>query len=161
GRGGVGRVRWGCGGWYWLLAGWCLGGRVDGVGGIGSALRAGADGWGWRRITALVGRAASTVRGWLSRFAGHAEPIRVGFAQVEQWVNAGGELDRVAPAGSPGGDAVAQIGGAGGAGGRGGGGAGVAGVGGGGGGGGCGGCGFLGANRRGWGGLWINTPPPL
>src|SRR5215470_1157208 len=51
-----------------------------------------------------------TVRGWLSRFAGHAEPIRVGFAQVEQWVNAGGDLDRVAPAGSPVADAVAQIG---------------------------------------------------
>jgi hypothetical protein len=58
----------------------------------------------------MVGRPASTVRGWLSRFAAHAEPIRVGFAEVERWVNAGGDLDRLAPAGSPVADAVAQIG---------------------------------------------------
>jgi hypothetical protein len=100
----------GCGRSHVLLPRWLLGRRVDVVEVIWSALRARADGWGWRRITALVGRAASTVRGWLSRFAVHAEPIRVGFAQVERWMNAGGELDRVAPAGSPVADAVAQIG---------------------------------------------------
>jgi hypothetical protein len=87
-----------------------LGRRVDVVGVIWSALRARGQGWGWRRITAMVGRPASTVRGWLSRFAAHAEPIRVGFAEVERWVNAGGDLDRLAPAGGPVADAVAQIG---------------------------------------------------
>lgn len=53
---------------------------------------------------------ASTVRGWLSRFAGHAEAIRVVFARLERHANTGGDLDRLAPAGSPVSDAVAQIG---------------------------------------------------
>jgi hypothetical protein len=100
----------GCGRSHVLLPRVVLGRRVDVVEVIWSAVRARAGGWGWRRITALVGRPASTVRGWLSRFAAHAEPIRVGFAQVEQWVNAGGDVDRVAPAGSQVADAVAQIG---------------------------------------------------
>jgi len=50
------------------------------------------------------------VRGWLSRFAAHAEPIRVGFAWLERHVNAGADMDRLVPAASPVCDAVAQIG---------------------------------------------------
>jgi hypothetical protein len=62
----------------------CLGRRVDAVAVIWTALLARASGDGWRRVTALVGRPASTVRGWLSRFGAHAELIRVGFAQLER-----------------------------------------------------------------------------
>lgn len=77
---------------------------------IWAALLARAAGWGWRRITAAAGRPASTVRGWLSRFAAHAEPIRVGFARLERHLNAGADMDRLAPAASRVADAVAQIG---------------------------------------------------
>ena len=77
---------------------------------IWAALLARAMGQGWRTITAAVGRPASTVRGWLSRFTAHAEPIRVAFAWLERHAAGGGDLDRLAPAGSAVGDAVAQIG---------------------------------------------------
>jgi hypothetical protein len=84
---------------------------VDAVSVIWAALLARAMGRGWRKITQVVGRPASTVRGWLSRFAAHAEPIRVAFAQLERHAAAGGDLDRLAPAGGGAvGDAVAQIG---------------------------------------------------
>jgi hypothetical protein len=46
----------------------------------------------------------------LSRFAAHAEPIRVGFARLERLAGVGGDMDRLAPAGSAVADAVAQIG---------------------------------------------------
>jgi hypothetical protein len=46
---------------------------------IGAALEAAAAGDGHRRIAARLGRAASTVRGWLRRFAGRAEAVRVFF----------------------------------------------------------------------------------
>jgi hypothetical protein len=83
---------------------------VDVVTVIWAALLARAAGRGWRSITAAAGRPASTVRGWLSRFTAHAEPIRVGFARLERHANTGGDLDRLVPAGSPVADAVAQIG---------------------------------------------------
>jgi hypothetical protein len=83
---------------------------VDVVSVIWGALVARALGWGWRRITEAAGRPASTVRGWLSRFAAHAEPVRVAFAWVERRAAAGGEVDRLVPTGSPVGDVVAQIG---------------------------------------------------
>ncbi|MGB2918894.1 MAG: hypothetical protein WA944_24530 [Mycobacterium sp.] len=100
----------GCGRSHVLLPRFCLGRRVDVVVVIWAALVAQAAGWGWRRITAAAGRAASTVRGWLSRFATHAEPIRVGFGWLERHANAGADMDRLAPAASPVADAVAQIG---------------------------------------------------
>jgi hypothetical protein len=87
-----------------------LGRRVDVVAVIWAALLARAMGWGWRRITKVVGCPVSTVRGWLSRFAAHAEPIRVAFAWLERQVAAGGDLDRLVPAGDRFADAVAQIG---------------------------------------------------
>ena len=77
---------------------------------IWSALLARAVGWGWRRIVAGAGRPASTVRGWLARFAAHAESIRVGFARLERLASGGADLVRLVPAGSPVADAVAQIG---------------------------------------------------
>ena len=90
--------------WLWLAR------RVDAVAVIWAALLARAMGWGWRRITAAAGRPASTVRGWLARFAAHAESIRVGFARLERFAAGGADLDRLVPAGSPTADAVAQIG---------------------------------------------------
>jgi hypothetical protein len=100
----------GCGRTHVLLPRFCLARRVDAVAVIWSALLARAMGWGWRRITAEAGRPASTVRGWLARFAAHAEPIRVGFARMERLAAGGADLVRVVPAGSPTADAVAQIG---------------------------------------------------
>lgn len=100
----------GCGRSHVLLPRFCLGRRVDPVTVIWAALAARAAGWGWRTITAAAGRPASTVRGWLSRFAAHAEAIRVGFARLERHANTGGDLDRLLPAGSAVADAVAQIG---------------------------------------------------
>lgn len=93
-----------------LLPRFCLGRRVDVVAVIWAALLARAAGRGWRSITVAAGRPASTVRGWLSRFAAHAEPIRVAFARLERHVNTGGDMDRLAPGGSAVADAVGQAG---------------------------------------------------
>ncbi|MGH7631674.1 MAG: helix-turn-helix domain-containing protein, partial [Gemmatimonadales bacterium] len=100
----------GCGRSHVLLPRFCLGRRVDVVAVIWAALLGRAAGLGWRAITAAAGRPASTVRGWLSRFAAHAEPIRVSFAWLEREASTGGDLDRLVPAGSAVADAVAQIG---------------------------------------------------
>ena len=100
----------GCGRSHVLLPRFVLGRRVDAVAVIWVALLARAAGRGWRRVSAAAGRPASTVRGWLSRFAAHAEPIRVGFARLERLASTGMDLDRLIPAGSPAADAVAQIG---------------------------------------------------
>jgi hypothetical protein len=51
--------------------------RADTAVVIGAALTAKAAGHGHRPIAVVVGRAASTVRGWLRAFAGNAEWIRV------------------------------------------------------------------------------------
>src|SRR6266487_1488580 len=82
--GGVGRVRLrrgicsgtgvdGCGRSHVLLPRLLLGRRLGGVGLIWSVLVARAAGWGWRRAAELAGRPASTVRGWLARFADRAQ----------------------------------------------------------------------------------------
>ena len=69
----------GCGATHVLLPGWCLARRADAGEVIGAALEAAAGGDGHRKIAVLVGRAAATVRGWLRRFAGRAEEVRVFF----------------------------------------------------------------------------------
>jgi hypothetical protein len=56
--------------------------RADEVGVVGAALEAKAAGRGHRRIAGDVGRAASTVRGWLRRFAGRAEQVRAVFTAL-------------------------------------------------------------------------------
>jgi len=61
-----------------------------------------AAGAGFRVAAAAVGRPAETVRGWLRRFAGRAEPVRVFFTALL----AGTAADPVMPAGS--GPAVAE-----------------------------------------------------
>jgi hypothetical protein len=53
--------------------------RADSAGVIGAALAGRAAGLGHRRIAAGLGVAASTVRGWLRRFAVQAESVRAAF----------------------------------------------------------------------------------
>ena len=62
-----------------LLPAWCLLRRADAGEVIGAALEAAAAGAGTGRSPGWLGRPASTVRGWLRRFAGRAEPVRVFF----------------------------------------------------------------------------------
>jgi hypothetical protein len=102
----------GCGRTHVLLPAFLLGRRLDVVEVIWSALRACVDGLGWRRLAAVVGRPASTVRGWTARARVRAGWIRDRFTQLEHVLVAadGGDMTRVAPAGSGLGDAVAQIG---------------------------------------------------
>jgi hypothetical protein len=85
---------------------------LDEVAVIWSVLVARAEGWGWRRAAGLAGRPASTVRGWLARFADRAEAVRRSFAELERLVSAadGADMDRLVPAGGRLSDAVAQIG---------------------------------------------------
>ena len=56
--------------------------RADAAAVIGSALLAKATGAGHRPIAALLGRPASTVRGWLRRFSERAEEVRVLFTRL-------------------------------------------------------------------------------
>src|SRR5262249_830091 len=56
--------------------------RADTVAVIGSALVGKAGGHGHRVIAARLGRPASTVRGWLRRFAARAEPARAAFTAL-------------------------------------------------------------------------------
>lgn len=81
--------------------------RADEVDVIGAALAARAVGLGSRRIAGLVGRARSTVRGWLARFTDRAEVLRRLFTEVLIAV----DPDPVLPesAGSMVADAVAAI----------------------------------------------------
>ena len=69
----------GCKATHVLLPAWCLLRRADAAAVIGAALAAAAAGDGHRKIAGVLGRAASTVRGWLRRFAGRAEEVRVFF----------------------------------------------------------------------------------
>src|SRR5215468_5419420 len=62
-----------------LLPAWCLSRRADEGAVIGAALQAAAAGGGHRKIAECLGRPASTVRGWLRRFAARAEEVRVFF----------------------------------------------------------------------------------
>jgi hypothetical protein len=59
-----------------LLPAGCLLRRADGVAVIWSALAGKAAGLGYRRVARLAGRAESTVRGWLARFASRAGVVR-------------------------------------------------------------------------------------
>jgi hypothetical protein len=81
--------------------------RADTVAVIGAALAARAAGLGHRRIAALLGRPAETVRGWLRRFAGRVEAVRVVFTR---WCRAlAPDPVLPGPAGSAWADALAAI----------------------------------------------------
>jgi hypothetical protein len=81
--------------------------RADTAAVIGAALVARAAGIGHRQIAVLLGRPPGTVRGWLRRFAGRVEAVRVVFTR---WCRAL-EPDPVlpGPAGSVWADAVAAV----------------------------------------------------
>ncbi|MGH8917393.1 MAG: helix-turn-helix domain-containing protein [Actinomycetes bacterium] len=81
--------------------------RADTVEVIGAALAAAGAGWGHRRVAWLVGRAASTVRGWLRRFEARAGPLREGFTAVAVALAPAPVMPE--PTGSGVGDAVAAI----------------------------------------------------
>jgi hypothetical protein len=66
----------GCGGTHVLLPARFLARRADAGAVIGAALEAAAAGAGFRKAAQMLGRAASTVRGWLRRFAARAEQVR-------------------------------------------------------------------------------------
>jgi hypothetical protein len=83
--------------------------RADIAAVIGAGLAAKAAGAGYRRVAAELGRPAETVRGWLRRFAGRVEAVRVVFTG---WCRAlAPDPDPVlpGPAGSGWADAVAVI----------------------------------------------------
>ncbi len=69
----------GCGRTHVLLSLVGLLRRADSAAVIGAGLAGGAAGLGHRRIAAGLAVASSTVRGWLRRFAAHAERIRAAF----------------------------------------------------------------------------------
>jgi hypothetical protein len=62
-----------------LLPAQFLSRRADSGAVIGAGLEAAAGGAGFRKIARMLGRPVSTVRGWLRRFAGRAEQVRVFF----------------------------------------------------------------------------------
>lgn len=71
-----------CRGTHVLLAQLWLWRRADAVSVIGAALEAKAAGAGHRSIAAVLGRPATTVRGWLRRFAARAEQLRARFTRL-------------------------------------------------------------------------------
>jgi hypothetical protein len=72
----------GCAKTHVLLAAAWMSRRADAASVIGSALLAKSAGQGHRLIAAALGRPASTVRGWLCRFAARAEQVRVLFTAL-------------------------------------------------------------------------------
>jgi hypothetical protein len=82
--------------------------RADAVRVIGAALLAKAAGLGHRRVAVVVGRPQSTVRGWLRRFAGRAESVRVLFTGLLHALDA--TVAAATPTGSVFGDALDVLG---------------------------------------------------
>jgi hypothetical protein len=114
-RGPVGSVRVaprrcrcsGCGVTHVLLPVLLLVRRADTAAVIGAALAAKAAGVGHRRIATGLGRAAETVRGWLRRFAGRVEAVRVVFTRWCRALSPDPVLP--GPTGSAWADAIAAI----------------------------------------------------
>src|SRR5437660_835456 len=59
--------------------GWCWRPRAGGPRGGVAGVEAAAGGGGRRKMAGVAGRAGWTVRGWVRRFAGRAEEVRVFF----------------------------------------------------------------------------------
>jgi transposase-like protein len=91
-----------------LLSDVALARRVDVVVVIGAALLAAARGAGFRRAAELIGRPATTVRGWLRRARAAAVRIREHFTRWAHALDA--SLPAIEPAGSALADAVAAVG---------------------------------------------------
>lgn len=97
-----------CGATHVLVAVSCLCRRRDAVEVIGRALLAWQAGAGHRRIAAGIGVPVTTVRGWLRRFAANAGFLAGQFVALAHRLDA--DLGRLAPRGSPVGDALEAIG---------------------------------------------------
>jgi hypothetical protein len=97
----------GCGATHVLLPAWCLSRRADAGAVIGLALEAKAAGDGHRKIAALLGRPASTVRGWLRALGRQAGRVRERFTALAAVLVTDPPLP--APAGSPLADAAAAV----------------------------------------------------
>ena len=97
----------GCGRTHVLLPVSALVRRADAAVVIGAALVAKAAGWGHRRIAVWLGRPASTVRGWLRRFAARAGLLRAVFTTLLCELDPDPEVPE--PAGSGVADAVVAI----------------------------------------------------
>jgi hypothetical protein len=97
----------GCSRTHVLLLVTCLSRRADEAGVIGWALEAKAAGVGHRVIAAVLGRPASTVRGWLRALAPRAEQARSVFTALAASLVTDPPLP--APACSVLGDAVAAV----------------------------------------------------
>lgn len=97
-----------CGKTQVLLPDVALARRVDAVAVIGRALTAAATGLGQRKVAERVGRPASTVRGWLRRFAASAARVAAHFLVWAHVLDP--NLGAVRPAGSVLGDALEAIG---------------------------------------------------
>lgn len=82
--------------------------RRDAVEVIGAALAAKQPGVGHRRVAGEVGVPATTVRGWLRRFAAKAEFVRAQFEALAHGLDR--DLGRIEPRGSPTTDALEAIG---------------------------------------------------
>lgn len=100
----------GCGSTHVLLPVFALLRRADTVEVVGAALsaRAGDPGLGYRRIAAALEVPATTVRGWLRRFAARVGAVRVFFTTLA--VAVGVDLVPPGPAGTAWADAVAAVG---------------------------------------------------
>jgi hypothetical protein len=90
-----------------LLPVTCLARRADAAEVIGVALEAKAAGAGHRTIASVLGRPASTVRGWLRAFSVRAEVVRQAFTALAAGLITDPPLP--GPAGSALGDAVAAV----------------------------------------------------
>jgi hypothetical protein len=97
----------GCGCTHVLLPVGALVRRADAAVVIGAALVAKAAGWGHRRIAVWLDRPASTVGGWLRRFAARAGPLRAAFTTLLCELDPDPPVPE--PAGSQVADAVAAI----------------------------------------------------
>jgi Homeodomain-like domain len=97
----------GCGRTHVLLPVGVLVRRADAAVVIGAALVAKAAGWGYRQIAVWLGRPASTVRGWLRRFAARAGLWRAAFTTLLCELDPDPEV--LEPAGGAVADAVAAI----------------------------------------------------
>jgi hypothetical protein len=98
----------GCGVTHVLLPVVALARRRDVAEVIGAALLAKAAGWGHRRVAAWLDLPATTVRGWLRRFAQRAGMIRAHFTRLAVWLDP--QAGPITPRGSPLGDAVEAVG---------------------------------------------------
>lgn len=97
----------GCEGTHVLLPDLAFSRRRDEVAVIGAAIEAKVAGEGHRLIARRLGVHADTVRGWLRRFAEHAERIRMHFTRWAVVLDV--EIGAVLPAGSGIADALEAI----------------------------------------------------